>query len=77
MFFPYPPSPTTTTRIIKEEYVVYDLESLAGDAGGIMGMLLGASALAMYDSVLQTGLRFILGRLIGGRGSEQKSARVV
>ncbi len=31
------------------EYKVYDLADLAGDVGGMVGMLLGLSILAVYD----------------------------
>ena len=36
---------------VTSEYLVYDLADLAGDIGGIMGMLLGASLLTWYDWV--------------------------
>ncbi len=34
---------------VTSEYLVYDVADLAGDIGGIMGMLLGASLLTWYD----------------------------
>ncbi len=46
----------THCRIVKEEYLIYDVESLVGDAGGVIGMLLGASLLGLYD-----GLSYIFG----------------
>ncbi len=48
MFFVSTFSLRRTVR--KKYYYVYDLSSLAGDAGGMLGMLLGASALAAYDA---------------------------
>ncbi len=36
---------------MKEEYLVYDLGSLAGDVGGVIGILLGTSVLALYDAL--------------------------
>ncbi len=43
------PEPVMTYR---SEFKVYDLSDLAGDAGGMVGMLLGMSILALYDSLL-------------------------
>ncbi len=37
-------------RLVQEEFLVYDLSSLSGDVGGMVGMLLGASALAVFDA---------------------------
>ncbi len=34
---------------VREEFLVYDLAGLAGDMGGMVGMLLGASVLGLYD----------------------------
>ncbi len=44
------------SRIVKEEFLIYDLESLAGVLGGILGMLLGTSVLALYH-ICQSGMR--------------------
>ncbi len=35
------------------EYFAYDWESAAGDFGGMVGMLLGASCLALFDSLIR------------------------
>ncbi len=40
------PRPAMTHR---EEFLVYDSGSMAGDVGGLLGILTGASILAMYD----------------------------
>ncbi len=34
-----------------EEFLVYDEESLMGDVGGMVGMLMGVSILAIYETV--------------------------
>lgn len=34
---------------MRKEFLVYDLASFAGDVGGIVGMLLGTSVIALYD----------------------------
>ena len=36
---------------VTTEYLVYDLASLAGDVGGMGGMMLGVSAVMVYDGV--------------------------
>ncbi len=36
---------------VSSEYLSYDWEAAAGDFGGMLGMLLGASCLALYDSI--------------------------
>ena len=51
-----------TCRTIKEEYLIYDLKSLAGDVGGVIGILLGASVLTLYDAVQ----KFLKGFFTGG-----------
>ncbi len=37
------------SRTMRREYVVYNAAALLGDVGGMVGMLLGASALGLYD----------------------------
>ncbi len=50
-----PPTLTLNLRAAKpymtyrSEFLVYDLGSLAGEVGGMIGILLGASMLTMYD----------------------------
>ena len=34
---------------MQSEYLVYNLDDLAADMGGMLGMLLGASLMAGYD----------------------------
>ncbi len=34
---------------VQSEYLVYNLDDLAADMGGMLGMLLGASLMAGYD----------------------------
>ncbi len=46
-------------RTVRHEYLLYDLGSLAGDVGGMLGLLLGASALAFYDALHQMGTRVL------------------
>ena len=41
-----------SVRSVSTEFLVYDAGSLAGDVGGMLGMLLGASFLTLYDSAL-------------------------
>ena len=38
---------------VKREYLIYDLGSLAGDVGGMGGILLGISIGAIYDRIKQ------------------------
>ena len=42
-------SPKGAYTVVKE-YLVYDLGDLAGDVGGMGGMLLGVTVLTVYDS---------------------------
>ena len=44
-------------RTVKSEFLAYDLGSLVGDLGGMVGMLLGASILALYDLAYSSMLR--------------------
>ncbi len=44
------PEPVMTRR---SEFWVYSGDDMAGDVGGMMGMLLGLSVLAIYDSMLK------------------------
>jgi hypothetical protein len=37
----------------KDQYVVYDTNSLIADIGGYLGQLLGHSVLSMYNNALQ------------------------
>ncbi len=37
-------------RVVKEEFLIYDLTSFAGDVGGMVGMLLGTSVITLYDA---------------------------
>ena len=46
-------------RTVRSEFLVYDGWSLAGDVGGMVGMLLGTSCLAFYDQVVVVGGRTI------------------
>ncbi len=39
------------TMEISEEFLVYDEESLLGDVGGMVGVLMGVSILAIYETV--------------------------
>ncbi len=59
---------------MKEEFVIYDLGSLGGDVGGILGMLLGTSVLALYD-VAQRGVLCLFGFVVhkkkGGQGNDK------
>ncbi len=48
------PNPVAT---ISTEYQVYNGDDLAGDAGGMVGMLLGMSVLAAYDALTNTVIR--------------------
>jgi len=38
---------------VAEEILRYDLGSLAADVGGFLGLLLGASLLSLYDTLVQ------------------------
>ena len=38
---------------VKEDYVIYDANSLIADVGGYLGLLLGYSALSIYQAVVQ------------------------
>ncbi len=56
-------------RTLKREYLLYDLGSLAGDVGGMVGMLLGASALAFYDTACKFAKRVLRSRVKSDGGS--------
>ncbi len=45
----------STSRTVRTEHLVYDWTSLSGDVGGMMGLLLGLSVLAIYDGALELG----------------------
>ena len=49
-------------RTVRREYLAYDAINLAGDVGGMIGMLLGASVLALYDMAHGSVLR-VLGKI--------------
>ncbi len=55
----------------RSEYYVYDLGALAGDAGGMVGMLLGASLLGAYDLALDWA-----GAILGGGGGRRRTAAI-
>ena len=42
----------------EEQYVIYDFNSFIGDVGGFLGLLLGYSALSIYDELNRLLRRF-------------------
>ena len=42
----------------EEQYVIYDFNSFIGDVGGFLGLLLGYSALSIYDELISMLKRF-------------------
>ena len=42
----------------EEQYVIYDFNSFIGDVGGFLGLLLGYSALSIYDELIGMIRRF-------------------
>ena len=46
---------TRETKKIVREYVIYDAAALAGDIGGMLGMTLGVSMIAVFDAVWDVG----------------------
>ena len=42
----------------EEQYVIYDFNSFIGDVGGFLGLLLGYSALSIYDELISMLRRF-------------------
>ncbi len=48
------PRPAMTQR---QEFMVFDAGAMAGDVGGLLGILTGASVLAMYDYLIEFGNR--------------------
>ena len=43
----------------KEQYIIYDYNSMIADVGGYMGLLLGYSLLSVYEKVEQMWLKTI------------------
>ena len=52
---------TTGSYKEEEQYTIYDFNSFIGDAGGILGLLLGCSVLSLYNE-----LAYLLGRFKPG-----------
>ena len=42
---------------VTSEYDYYSLSALLGDVGGMLGMLLGASIISLYDDAVEAGLK--------------------
>ncbi len=57
-------------RTVTEEFLVYDLPGFAGDVGGVVGILLGTSVLALYDHVHQL-VRYLRGSRVSGREEDR------
>ncbi len=55
---------------MRTEFLAYDSWSLAGDVGGMVGMLLGMSILALYDKFYH--LVRLLHKVVHTGGSEKK-----
>ncbi len=54
---------------MKTEFLAYDGWSLAGDVGGMVGMLLGMSILALYDTSRQF-VKFACDALLSRKSSK-------